>query len=77
MEAVLSTTSRQSSSLATPSQPRAILRAARIPRGVAALPSPSRLAETLAETAASVSPSRLAWGSSRRKMGRKARASPV
>ena len=74
MEAVFSTTSRHSSSLAMPPQPRAMRRAARMPRGVAALPRPSRLAETLADTAARVSLSRLAWGSSRRSTGRKARA---
>ena len=76
MEAVFSTTSRHSSSLATPSQPLAMRRAARMPSGVAALPRPSRLAETLAEMAASVSSSRLASGSSRRSRGRKVRASP-
>ena len=75
MEAVFSTTSRHSSSLATPSVPRAIRQAARIPMGVAALPSPSRLADTLAVTAASVSGSRLAWGSSRRSTGRNSRPS--
>ena len=77
MEAVFSTTSRHSSSLATPPQPRAIRRAAWMPRGVAALPRPSRFADTLAETAASVFSSRLARGISRRRMGRKARASPA
>ena len=77
MEAVFSTTSRHSSSLAVPLQPRAIRRAAWIPRGVAALPSPSRLADTLAESAANVFSSRLAWGISRRRMGRKARANPA
>ncbi len=71
IEAVFSTTSTHNSSLAVPPHPAAIRRAARIPRGVAALPSPSKLAETLAETAASVSPSRLASGSSRRSRGRK------
>ena len=35
--------------MAVPPQPRAIRQAARIPRGVAAFPSPSRLADTLAE----------------------------
>ena len=54
MEAVFSTTSRHSSSLAVPSAPRAMRRAARIPSGVAALPSPKRLAEMLADTALSV-----------------------
>ena len=73
IEAVFNTTNRQSSLLATPSQLRAIRRAARIPSGVAALPRPRRLAET----AANVSSSRLASGSRRRKMGRKARASPA
>ena len=51
MEAVFSTTSRHSSSLAVPLQPRAIRRAAWIPRGVAALPSPSRLAARFRQTA--------------------------
>ena len=76
MEAVLSTTSRHSSSLATPSQPRAMRQAARMPRGVAALPRPRRLAEVLAETAARVSGSRQALGSSRRSTGRNTRARP-
>ena len=76
IDAVFSTTSRHSSSLATPSHPAAIRRAARMPSGVAALPRPSRFAETLAETAASVSPSRLACGRIRRKAGRSSRASP-
>ena len=69
MEAVLSTTSRHSSSLAAPPQFRAIRRAAWMPSGVAALPRPRRFAETLAETAASVSSSRLALGSRRRSSG--------
>ena len=45
-------------------------RAAWMPSGVAALPRPRRFAETLAETAASVSSSRLALGSRRRSSGR-------
>ena len=77
MEAVFSTTSRHSSSLATPPQPRAIRRAAWIPRGVAALPSPSRLADTLADRAARVCSSRLARGISRRSSGRNTRARPA
>ena len=77
MEAVFSTTRRHSSSLAMPPQPLAILRAARIPRGVAALPKPSRFAETLADTAARVSGSLLALGRSRRRSGRNSRASPA
>ena len=48
-----------------------------MPRGVAALPSPRRLADTLADTAARVSGSRLASGSSRRSRGRNSRASPA
>ena len=76
MEAVFSTTSRHSSSLAVPPQPRAIRRAAWMPSGVAALPSPSRLADTLADRAARVASSRLARGIRRRRTGRKARASP-
>ena len=74
MEAVLSTTSRHSSSLAVPPQFRAIRRAAWMPSGVAALPRPRRFAETLAETAASVSSSRLALGSRRRSSGRNSAA---
>ena len=50
-------------------------RAARMPRGVAALPRPSRLADTLADTAARVSGSRLARGRSRRRAGRSSAAS--
>ena len=73
MEAVLSTTRRHSSSLATPSHPMAIRRAARMPKGVAALPSPSRLQEMLALMAFSVSRSRQARGSSRRRTGRNRR----
>ena len=76
MDAVFSTTRRHSSSLAVPPQPAAIRCAARIPSGVAALPSPSRLADTLADTAASVSASRLARGRMRRSRGRNRRASP-
>ena len=75
MDAELSTTSRQSSCDAVPPQPCAMRRAARMPSGVAALPSPSRSAERLAEIAASVSGSRLASGSSRRSSGRNSRAS--
>ena len=51
--------------------------AACIPAGVAALPSPSRLALTLALRAASVSSSRPAWGSRRRRTGRSRRLSPA
>ena len=55
--------------------PPAMRRAARMPSGVAALPRPSRLADTLADTAARVSGSRLARGSSRPRAGRRAAAS--
>ena len=75
MDAELSTTSRHSSCDAVPPQPCAMRRVARMPSGVAALPSPSRLAERLAEMAASVSGSRLALGNSRRSSGRNSRAS--
>ena len=51
MEAVLHTTRVHISSLATPGLRRLIRRTASIPKGVAALPSPSRLAEKLADTA--------------------------
>ena len=77
MEAVFSTTSRHSSSLATPPQPFAILLAARMPRGVAALPRPRRFADTLADTAARVSGSLQALGRSLRRTGRNSRASPA
>lgn len=75
MEAVFSTTRRQSSSLATPPEFFAIRAAAFRPRGVAAFPRPRRFAETLAETAERVSSSRLARGRRRRSRGRKSRAS--
>ena len=77
MEAVFSTTRRHRSSLATPPHPRAMRRAARMPRGVAAFPRPSRLADMLADRAARVSWSREACGSSRRRRGRKIRANPA
>ena len=48
-----------------------------MPRGVAALPSPRRLADTLADTAARVSSSLQASGSSRRRTGRNSLASPA
>ena len=76
MEAVFSTTRRHSSSLATPPQPCAMRCAARMPAGVAALPSPSKLALTLALRAASVSLSPPARGSSRRSTGRSRRDRP-
>ena len=47
----------------------AMYRAARIPRGVAALPSPRRLAERFAESAANVDLSRLAQGNRRQRSG--------
>ena len=73
IEAVFSTTSVHSSLLAVPPQPSAIRLAARIPRGVAALPRPSRLADTLPDSAASVSGSLHARGSSRPSRGRNRR----
>ena len=51
MEAVLHTTSMHRLSDATPGERLAMSRAASSPKGVAALPNPSRLAETLALTA--------------------------
>ena len=75
-DAVFSTTSLHNSSLAVPRQSRAMRSAARIPSGVAALPSPSRFAVTFADSAESVSGSRLASGNSPRSIGRNSRASP-
>ena len=57
MEAVLHTTSIHSASEATPGVRRAMSRAASMPRGVAALPSPRRLADTLAEMVSITFPS--------------------
>ena len=54
-EAVLVTTSMQRPSDAVPGLRRAISRAASSPRGVAALPRPSRLADTFPDSAARVS----------------------
>jgi len=51
-------------------------RAAWMPRGVAALPRPRRLADTLPERAARASGSLQAWGSRRVSTGRKRRLSP-
>ena len=62
MEAVLHTTSMQSASLATPGVLRLIFRAASRPRGVAALPSPSKLADTLAAMVSITSLSRAKAG---------------
>ena len=74
MEAVLMTTSRQSSSDASPGgERRAMPRAARMPMGVAAFPSPNRLAETLDAREESISLSRAERGKSRRKTGESAR----
>ena len=74
-EAVFSTTRRHSSLSAVPWDPRAMRRAARIPKGVAAFPSPRRVADRFPLTAAKVSGSRLAPGSSRRSAGRNRAAS--
>lgn len=49
MEAVLHTTSMHSASEATPGLFRLIFLAASNPNGVAALPNPSRFADTFAE----------------------------
>ena len=73
MEAVLSTTSLHSSSSARPLVCLAMRRAAWMPRGVAALPRPSRFADTLPERASSVSGSRDARGSRRLRTGRNSR----
>ena len=75
MDAVLHTTSMHKLSLATPGVRRLIRRAASSPRGVAALPSPSRLAETLAAMVSMVPRSPAKSGNSRRRMGRSRRAS--
>ena len=58
MDAVLHTTSIHKASEARPGVRRLICRAAWMPRGVAALPSPSRLADTLAEMVSITSRSR-------------------
>ena len=73
-EAVFSTTKRHSSSEAS-ARPSAIRTAARMPMGVAALPSPSKLADTLALRAARVSRSCQAFGKSRERMGESSRDS--
>ena len=75
MEAVLHTTSMHRLSEAVPGLDRARRRAASRPRGVAALPSPSRLADTLAEMLSMASRSRAAWGNSWRRMGDSSRDS--
>ena len=75
MEAVLHTTSMHSASEATPGLQRLIRRAASSPRGVAALPSPSKLADTLAAMLSMVSRSRATWGKSSRSIGRSSRDS--
>ena len=76
MDAVLHTTSMHRSLEAVPGLRRASRRAASRPRGVAALPSPSRLADTLAEMLSMVSRSLAAWGKSRRSTGASSRDSP-
>ena len=75
-EAVLVTTSMQSPSDATPGVRSAMRRAASSPRGVAALPRPSRLADRLALTASITLPSRAKSGYSRRMAGRSSLDSP-
>ena len=76
MEAVFNTTRVHSSLLAVPPQPSAIRLAARMPRGVAALPKPSRLADTLPDSAARVSGSWHARGRRRPSRGRNRRLRP-
>ena len=73
MEAVFITTRRQSSSEAAPSESRAMPEAARMPTGVAALPRPSKLAETLEARADMVSQSWAERGNSRVSRGESAR----
>ncbi len=75
-DAVLVTTSMQRPSDAVPGLRRAISRAASSPRGVAALPSPSRLADRLALTASITPSSRAKSGYSRLTAGRSSRVSP-
>ena len=74
IDAVLSTIKRQRLSEAVPPQPLAMRLAAWMPRGVAALPMPSRFAEILAEIAESVTGSPAASGNNFRSSGRKAAA---
>ena len=75
MEAVLHTTSMHRLSPATPGVRRLIRRAASNPRGVAALPSPRRLAETLAAMVSMVPRSLAKSGNSRRRTGWRSLAS--
>ena len=74
-EAVLHTTSIHRLSEATPGLCRTSRLAASSPSGVAALPSPSRLAETLAEMLSMAARSPAAWGNSRRSTGASSRES--
>ena len=76
MDAVLHTTSRHSSSLAAPGLLRLMPLAASIPKGVAALPNPNRLADTLADRLSITAPSRAAPGNSRPSTGRSSRDNP-
>ena len=76
MDAVLHTTNIHSSSLALPGLLRLIRWAAWIPSGVAALPSPNRLADTLAQMQSMVSRSRAALGKSSRSTGLSSRDRP-
>ena len=62
--------------MALPPDPTAIRRTACMPRGVAALPSPSRLADTFPDRAARVSGSLQARGSRRPSRGRNRRLRP-
>ena len=76
MDAVLHTTNIHSSSLALPGLLRLIRWAAWIPSGVAALPNPNRLADTLAQMQSMVSRSRAALGKSSRSTGLSSRDRP-
>ena len=76
MEAVLHTTSMHMASDAVPGLFRSIRRTASMPRGVAALPSPSRLADTLAEMLSITPRSPDTWGNRADSTGRSSRDSP-
>ena len=75
MEAVLHTTSIHMASEAVPGLRRPIFLAASMPSGVAAFPSPSRLADTLAAMLSMISRSRAVWGKISPSTGRSSRDS--
>ena len=70
------TTSMHMASDAVPGLFRSIRRTASMPRGVAALPSPSRLADTLAEMLSITPRSPDTWGNRTDSTGRSSRDSP-